>query len=239
MSFNTWTPHAVSSEAFPWREKVWRIVEAQHIASTMKLVDDLEEQEALESLLEGNKPLMRLGTSHLDYLLSTPFRYHPKRGGSRFRSEIDPGVFYGAQSIRTTGAELGYWRWRFLKDSPGLSYLGPVAHTVFSCEPSCHSIDLRRSPFSKDAPLWSDPDRYIDTQQIARTARKENVQAIIYESVRDEIPAWCIAILDPDVFTGIKPKIDEQAWFLSVSKTSVTLKSQVQAYNFSSLDWVH
>ena len=83
MSFNTWTPHAVSSEAFPWREKVWRMVEAQHIASTMKLVDDLEEQQTLESLLESNKPLLRPGTSNLDYLLSTPFRYHPKRGGVR------------------------------------------------------------------------------------------------------------------------------------------------------------
>lgn len=233
MSFNTWTPHAVSSEAFPWQNSVWRMVESQHVASTMKLVDDEDEQHALEMLLEGSKPIMRAGTSHLDYLLATPFRYHPKRGGSRFRSEIDPGVFYGAESLRTAGAELGYWRWRFLKDSPGLKSLGPVAHTVFSCEPSCQAVDLRQPPFSKDAHLWQDSSEYIQTQEIARMARKENVQAIIYESVRDEISAWCIAILDPHVFVGIKPNIDEQVWFLSVSQSSVQLRSQKDSYSYT------
>ena len=239
MSFNTWTPHAVSSEAFPWREKVWRMVEAQHIASTMKLVDDLEEQQTLESLLESNKPLLRPGTSNLDYLLSTPFRYHPKRGGSRFRSEIDPGVFYGAESIRTAGAELAYWRWRFLKDAVDLSFLSPVAHTVFSCEPSCQAIDLRRPPLARDVALWSDSSQYLETQNIGRMARKSNVQGIIYASVRDKTPAWCIAILDPDVFIGIKPKIDGQAWFLSVGQRGVILRSQGEAHTFAASDWGH
>ena len=237
MSFNTWTPRAVSSEAFPWQEKVWRIVEAQHIASTMKLVDDLDEQQTLEVLLEGSKPMMRPGTSTLDYLLATPFRYHPKRGGSRFRSEIDPGVFYGAESIRTAGAELGYWRWRFLKDSTGLSYLGPVSHTVFSCEPSCRAVDLRRPPFAQNASLWTESDRYIETQEIARIVRKTDVQAIVYKSVRNMGSAWCVAILNPNVFEGIKPKIDERAWFLSVSQTGAMLRCQSEAYTFSASTW--
>ena len=233
MSFNIWTPHAVSSNAFAWEGVVWRIVEAQHIASTMKLVDGLDEQELLESLLEQNKPSMKKHTLDLDYLLTTPFRYNPKRGGSRFRSEIDPGVFYGAESIRTAGAELGYWRWRFLKDSLGLSSLGPVAHTVFSCEPSCHSVDLRQSPFAQHAVRWCDPSQYMDTQEIARMARKTNIQAIVYGSVRDVIPSWCIAILDPKVFWGIKPKIDEQTWFLSAGQNSVQLRSQKESHSYT------
>jgi len=232
VSFNTWTPHAVSCEAFLWQEKVWRIVEAQHIASTMKLVDDLEEQQTLESLLEGNKPLLRPGTSNLDYLLSTPFLYHPKRGGSRFRSEIDPVVFYGAHSIRTAGAELAFWRWRFLKDAVDVNFLSPVAHTIFSCEPSCQAIDLRRPLFARDIALWSDSSQYLDTQNIGRIARKSNVQAIVYKSVRDEIPAWCVAILDPKVFIGIKPKIDGQAWFLSVGQSSAQLRSQTESHSY-------
>ena len=237
MLFTTWTPHAVSCEAFLWQEKVWRIVEAQHIASTMKLVDDLEEQQTLESLLEGNKPLLRPGTSNLDYLLSTPFRYHPKRGGSRFRSEIDPGVFYGAQSIRTAGAELAFWRWRFLKDAVDVNFLSPVAHTIFSCEPPCQAIDLRQPPFNKDVTLWGDSSQYVNTQEIARIARKADIQAIVYQSVRDAFPAWCIAILDPKVFGGIKPIIDKQSWFLSVGQHGVTLRSQAEAHTFSASDW--
>ena len=238
MSFNIWTPHAVSSEAFLWQERVWRIVEAQHVASTMKLVDDVDEQHALEALLESSKPMMRPGTSNLDYLLATPFRYHPKRGGSRFRSEIDPGVFYGAESIRTAGAELGYWRWRFLRDSVDLDCLGPVAHTVFCSEPSCRVVDLRRSPFDQDAIVWTTSDRYLETQEIARVVRKTDVQAIIYESVRDENPAWCVAILNPVVFKGIKPKIDERAWFLSVSHTGAMLRCQGEAYTFLASTWI-
>ena len=176
--------------------------------------------------------MMRPGTSSLDYLLATPFRYHPKRGGSRFRSEIDPGVFYGAESIRTAGAELGYWRWRFLRDSVDLDCLGPVAHTVFCSEPSCQVIDIRRPPFSQDEALWTMPDRYLETQEIARVARKTDVQAIIYESVRDENSAWCVAILNPDVFEDIKPQIDKRVWFLSATQKSVQLKSQQESYSY-------
>ena len=91
MSFTTWTPPAVSSEAFAWSGQAWRMVESQHIAATMKLVDNRDEQDLLESLLESSKPTQPDDTAGLDYLLVTPFRYDPKRGGSRFRAVTDPG----------------------------------------------------------------------------------------------------------------------------------------------------
>ena len=108
------------------------MVEAQHVASTMKLVDSADEQNVLEALLEASKPALARDTQQLHYLLSTPFRYDPPPGGSRFRAPTDPGVFYGAESVRTAGAELGYWRWRFLRDAVDLDRLPPVAHTAFS-----------------------------------------------------------------------------------------------------------
>ena len=117
MSSNTWTPPALASSAHHWQGAVWRMVEAQHVASTMKLVDDRGEQDVLEMLLESNKPAAAADARTLDYLLLTPFRYHPLRGGSRFRAMTDPGVFYGAESVRTASAELGYWRWKFLQDA--------------------------------------------------------------------------------------------------------------------------
>ena len=42
MLSSTWTPPAVSSEARPWVGRAWRMVEAQHVASTMKIVDDAD-----------------------------------------------------------------------------------------------------------------------------------------------------------------------------------------------------
>jgi hypothetical protein len=220
------------SEAFAWRDTVWRIVETQHIASTMKLVDSFDEQEALEILLEQSKPQVPYLAKNLDYLLFTPFRYSPKRGGSRFRSEIDPGVFYGAQSIRTAGAELGFWRWKFLKDSIGLESIGPVAQTVFSCMPSSLAIDLRQTPFSKGGAIWESADQYLGAQDMGRVARKAGVQSILYRSVRDQEDSWCVAILDPTVFNEIQAQVDPHAWFLSVTQETVLLKSSQHFYEY-------
>jgi len=68
------------------------MVESQHIAATMKLVDNRDEQDLLESLLESSKPAQPDDTAGLDYLLATAFRYDPKRGGWRFRATTDPGA---------------------------------------------------------------------------------------------------------------------------------------------------
>ncbi|XXG25773.1 MAG: RES family NAD+ phosphorylase [Ferrovum myxofaciens] len=159
MSFTTWMPPAVSSEAFAWRSQVWRMVESQHIAATMKLVDNRDEQDLLESLLESSKPTQPDDTAGLDYLLATPFRYDPKRGGSRFRVVTDPGVFYGAESVQTAGAELGYWRWKFLKDTVDLDRIEPVTHTAFRVEVATLVVDLQRPPFDADAAIWQQPHR--------------------------------------------------------------------------------
>jgi hypothetical protein len=51
-----WTPAALSSEARPYGGDLWRVVEAQHRAATMRLVDTLEEQALLEELIEEAKP---------------------------------------------------------------------------------------------------------------------------------------------------------------------------------------
>jgi hypothetical protein len=103
---------------------LWRAVEAQHIASTLRLVENHDQQLVLERILESSKPPLPPGSERLHYLLATPFRY-PAPFGSRFRAPTSPGVWYGAEAVRTACAELGYWRWRFLTDSAGLTSLGP------------------------------------------------------------------------------------------------------------------
>jgi hypothetical protein len=50
-------------------------VEAQHVVSTMRLVDSAAEQDLLEQLLEGSKPALPPAARPLHYLLATPFRY--------------------------------------------------------------------------------------------------------------------------------------------------------------------
>jgi len=52
VSSNTWIPRAAASEALRTRRRLWRAVEAQHIASTLRLVASVEEQSLLEKLLD-------------------------------------------------------------------------------------------------------------------------------------------------------------------------------------------
>lgn len=238
MSFNTWTLPALSSEAFAWQGQAWRMVESQHIAATMKLVDSPDEQDVLESLLESGKPARPPGTDGLDYLLATPFRYGPLRTGSRFRALTDPGVFYGAQSVRTAAAELGYWRWRFLRDTAGLQRLEPVAHTAFKTDIAASVVDLRRAPFDADRDVWQHPADYGPTQAFARTARQARIEGILYRSVRDPQPAWCLALLTPTGFARPRPHRDRQTWFLAVSQDEATLRRDTESMRFPTAGWL-
>lgn len=213
------------------------MVESQHIAATMKLVDNCDEQDLLESLLESSKPPQPDGTAGLDDLLATPFRYDPKRVGSRFRAVTDPGVFYGAESVRTAGAELGYWRWRFLKDAVDLERLEPVAHTAFRVEVATPVVDLRRPPFDVDATIWQHPTDYAPTQQLARVVREADVGGILYRSVRDPQPSWCLALLTPAGFAKLKPHAERQTWYLAVSQHEVTLRRDTESMQFSAQGW--
>ena len=71
MSSNTWTPLAVGSEASRATRRLWRAVEAQHIASSLRLVGSLEEQAVLEGILDGSKPALPNNAKDLHYLLAT------------------------------------------------------------------------------------------------------------------------------------------------------------------------
>jgi hypothetical protein len=199
---------------------VWRAVEAQHVVSTMALCDTLDEQRLLEELIDEAKPRRPDAAAKLHYLLSTPFRYRPPRHGSRFRGPNDPGVYYAADEVRTACAELGYWRWRHLADSPGLDAMPMKPQTVFRARLAASAIDLRRAPFAAERMRWTDPDDYAACQALARVARAAPVQAIRYESVRDPVHGGCAALLDPAGFAKREP-LEQQTWMLSVTRERV------------------
>ena len=192
-------------------------MEAQHLIATRALVDNLAEQEALEELLEQSKPPMPAGGAGLDYLLYTPFRYPPYYG-SRFRAPGDRGVWYGAGEVRTSCAELGYWRWRFVTDSHGLERLDGVPHTVFQAIAVGAAIDLRLEPFCRDGRDWTHPSDYEACQSLARSARAAHVRIVRYQSVRDPEHGDCAAVLDVRAFAGVGALRERQTWFLTVDR---------------------
>jgi len=239
VSSTTWTPAAVAAEGRRWRGRLWRAVEAQHRATTMRLVDTLEEQAQLEQLLETSKPPAPAAAQGLHYLLVTPFRYPPRfPTGSRFRAATDAGVFYGAAEQRTACAELGYWRWRFLMDSPALQKLEPLAHTLFQCGVAGLTIDLRLAPFLRNKAHWTSRNDYTHCQQLAAAAREAGVAMIRYASVRDPRAGACAAVLTPSAFTS--PPAEEQSWLLTVTRTRVSWQRDSvlhsQGFEFAA-DW--
>ncbi len=218
MSSTTWTPRAVASEHFECELPLWRTVEAQHVVATRALVDTLAEQELLESLLDEAKPRVPPPCQGLDYLLYTPFRYPPTHAGSRFRAYTDPGVWYGAEHIRSCCAEIGYWRWRFVSDSRGLERLDAVPHTIFQATAKGRAVDLRVKPFVKNRGAWTDANDYGACQRFALTTREAQVQLIRYESVRDPDRGGCAAVLDCQAFVGTGGVRKRQSWFLTVDR---------------------
>jgi RES domain len=210
-------------------------VEAQHVASTLRLVAGVEEQLMLERLLDRSKPPLPAAAAGLHYLLSTPFRYTSPIG-SRFRAPADSGIWYGAEAQRTACAELGYWRWRFLMDSAALEAIGPSPQTVFRAGIDARLIDLTRSPFKRSRADWTHPNDYAPSQDLARVARVADVDAIRYESVRDPEHGAAVAVLQPSCFKPHKP-LEQHTWFLTVRRSAVFWQRERQSFEFDAGNW--
>lgn len=223
MSSPIWTPDALSSEARPYARKCWRLVEAQHRVSTLKLVDTLDEQALLETLIEDTKPPVPPECAHLDYLLATPFRYGSYPHGSRFRrAGRSPGVFYASEHWRTAVAELAFYRLLFFADSPDTPWPSDAGeYTAFSVMLSTPlALDLTAPPLSRDAALWRNTTDYAATQAIADTAREAGLMLIRYGSVRDPQGGMNVAALSCAAFARPKP-VDRRSWRLRVGAFGV------------------
>jgi hypothetical protein len=215
MSSRTWTPDALSSEARAYAGRAWRIVEAQHRVSTLKLVDTLAEQAVLEQLIEETKPTIPPECRHLDYLLATPFRYdaeYPR--GSRFRrAGRTPGVLYASERTGTAAAEIAFYRLLFFAESPDTPWPDDAAeYTAFAVALStARAIDLTRRPLVADRAVWCDPVAYGRCQGLADAARAATIALIRYESVRDPARGANLAVLACAAFAQPRP-VDRQTW---------------------------
>ncbi len=215
------------------------MVEAQHIVATSKIVDTRAEQELLEDILEERKPPVPSEAVGLHYLLFSPFRYETRPpAGSRFRAEHDRGVFYAAETVRTAAAEVGYWRWCFLRDSSGLERLQPCSFTAFRVPIKTRCIDLRSPPFSADASQWQHPTDYSLPQALGRIARQADIGAILYQSVRDPERRYCIAVLTPLAFAAKKPDTATQTWMMTISAEEVIwMRQGDESFSFRINSW--
>ena len=220
MSSPTWTPAALASESASTTKACgWRFVEAQHRVSTLKLVDTLEEQSILESLIEMTKPVIPADCRHLDYLLATPFRYDAvPRTGSRFRRPGHAGgVFYASEESETAVAEIVFYRLLFFAESPATPWpREALEYTGFSVALAVNrAIDLRVPPFVEYRAIWMHPNRYEPCQELADAARSARLALIRYESVRDPRAGVNLAVLACGAFSEPRP-IERHTWRIRI-----------------------
>lgn len=224
MSLPTWTPAALSSEARALEGRCWRLVEAQHRVSTLKLVDDLDEQALLEELVEATKSIVPVECRKLHYLLATPFRYgsnYPT--GSRFRrAGKSLGVYYAAEKVQTAVAEMAFYRLLFFSESPDTPWPSDAAeYTAFSASVRTAGVtDLTSPPLSTDAPFWTHPTDYAACQQLADAAREAGIEAIRYRSVRDPQGGANLALLTCRTFSKPAP-VERQTWRIRLGPSGV------------------
>lgn len=216
--------------------KLWRGVEAQHVVSTMRLADHPSEQRVLEELLEASKPAIPAGAIGLHYLLFTPFRYRSPFP-SRFRRPQDPGVWYGAEELRTACGEVAYWKWRFLMDSEALRDAAlHTEHTFFRAQARGRCVDLTATPWKGATRAWTHKSDYADCQAFAAEARGHEVAWLRYAAVR--VPnGICGAVLRPQALTLIEP-FEQQTWACKTTSAGAWLqRAGGERYDFGAADW--
>ncbi|WP_269929576.1 RES family NAD+ phosphorylase [Aminobacter sp. HY435] len=224
MSSPTWTPAALSSEARAIDGRCWRLVEAQHRISTLKLVDDLDEQAVLEQLIETTKPSIPIECRHLHYLLATPFRYGSNYpAGSRFRRAGKTlGVYYASETVGTAVAEMAFYRLLFFSESPDTPWPSDAAeYTAFAAAISIsRAIDLGAPPLSSDRAIWTHPTDYAACQDLADSVREAEIGAIRYISVRDPSGGVNFALMSCRSFAKPDP-VDHQTWRIRIGPSGV------------------
>ncbi len=216
-------PVAPSFDDGAYAGPAWRLVEAQHIVSTTKLVDTADEQMLLEEVIEAAKPPVPPPCRHLHYLLATPFRYGaPYPHGSRFRrAGHTEGVWYGSETVATAVAELAFYRLLFFAESPGTPWPQTVsAHTAFRADlAATRHADLTAPRYDDRRAALEHRTDYAACQQLADDARRAGAQLIRYRSARHD-KGINVAVLSCDVFAKPAPAA-QSTWRLRIAASGV------------------
>lgn len=205
-----------------------RIVESQQQIATTRIVDSLEEQAILESLLETTKPPLSHASEQLHYLLSTPFRYPPLKHGSRFGSRFEPSLLYGSKTVETVLTECSYYRFLFWNgmSKPPKSKKFITEHTLFAGRYYTEKgLQLQNKPFNAHTQLLRDPASYTCTQALGVAMRKAGISAFEYYSARDIKQGINIALFTADALVVNEPLYKSQ-WICSTTANNVRFVSR-------------
>jgi RES domain len=233
MSQTIWTRCGGLSNTCAVSAKVWRVVEDQFQNSTLKLVDTVQEQNVLEEILdELAKPPQPTDPEFdgLHFLLSTPFRYPPFHGGSRFASRPERGLWYGALEVTTALVEKAYYRFVFLLGTA--AELGTVEQPWSSFSVTARSkraVDLTAAPFLSYQSQISSPTSYAFSQPLGRAMRQDGVALCKFTSARDQAKGVNVALFAPAFDSGQVAESTHVGWMSRSTRQVV----QIYRKNFA------
>ena len=218
------TPSALASEVRPYRGRVIRIVEGQHLISTNRLAANPADQALLEALADDVKPQLPEAARRLPWLLASPFRYGLGRP-SRFRApHVLPGIFYASEDIETAVSEAAHWRLVAFSRSPGFQRpRTPTPMSAFSVVVDAKAaLDLTMGDLTRDVSRWTHPTDYTATQQLAADARTVGVEAIRAPSARRQ-GGINVAVLEPAIL--VPPPKAHSSWaFLATEDGMIAMR---------------
>ena len=209
----------------------WRGVEAQHVVSTLRLVDTPQEQELLEQLLEASKPPVPTTVRKKHYLLTTPFRYRPMHR-SRFRPARTPGQWYGAEVLHAACAEVAYWRHQFIMDSDGMQdQVLLTEHSFFQARVRGQCLDLTTEPWAQSRAAWTHPSDYSATHGVAAEAQARGAKWLRYESARAQGEV-CAVAFEPNCLSEPTPNLERtmQTWRCKATRESVLFSGSKESW---------
>jgi hypothetical protein len=208
MSSGIWMQCGAKPNVGKYSANPHRVVEAQHKNATRGLVDSDEEQEILEAMIDEAKPPVPpdVAKLRLHWLLSTPFRYQPFGGGSRFGRFAQRGIWYGSEHERTAFAEKAYQQ--FLLRAGTRADLDRVHLQLSLFSASVNSskvVDITRPPFAAHAPILASKVSYAASQALGSQAREAGVEIIRYPSARCAPASVNVAVLSARAFSKKHP----------------------------------
>lgn len=207
MEDHLWTICNGSDQITTLQETAWRLIEAQHILATRKLVDSQFEQEILEELIDQVKPaLFGKEFEGLHPLLYTPFRYPPLQYGSRFGTRSERSIWYGSLKLTTAMAEKAFYQFNFLRAAQAEFGIVAISLTAFSTPiKTMKGINLVEPPFLHYKSSISSPNDYKISQTLGHSMRLAKVEAFHYMSARDPEHHTNIGVFTPRAFLQKKP----------------------------------
>lgn len=219
MSRDIWTQCAGPNRVAPIACKAWRVVEAQHKVMTRRLVDDLEEQLLLEQIVDDVKPPRPPGPQFegLHFLLSTPFRHPPLKGGSRFGTPAERGLWYGAKLLETCLAEKAYYQILFAAGTTAKLNNLSCLWSAYQAEiRASRGIDFTAPQFAAFEDEISSPTSYAFSQRLGTQMRAAAIEACVYHSARCRKKGDAIALIEP-AFGSRFPLRASQTWVCSLT----------------------